>query len=156
MNVWIIYESRLGNTAQLAMVIAQALARSERVQVLAAGKAGVPRGVELLLIGIPSHRHRSPDSVLEWLRRLPAGGLAGVHVSVFDIRYQPLRWFESSVAHKIGRKMLRLGAAYATLPESFFLTGHEGPLPEEEVQRARSWAQNMLRGFADRFKQQHA
>lgn len=155
MNVWIIYESRLGNTAQLAMAIAQAVARTDRVQVMAASKAGVPRGVELLLIGIPSHRHRAPDCVLEWVRRLPAGGLAGVHMSVFDIRYQPLRWFESSIAHKIGRKLLRLGATYACMPESFFLNGHEGPLPDEELQRACSWAQNMIGGF-ERSQRQRA
>jgi hypothetical protein len=144
MNVWILYESRLGNTAQLATAMVQEMARSERVRLLLASQAGAPSGVELLLVGIPSHRNSRPNCVLDWLRRLPVGALTGVRVSVFDIRFTPPRWFEFSMLHKIGRALLRQGGKYASPPESFFLAGPEGPLAEGEIQRACAWAVKMI------------
>lgn len=147
MNVWILYESRLGNTAQLADKIAQAMVRSARVRLLSASQAGIPTGVDLLLIGVPSHRHSRPDAVFDWLRRLPVAALNGVKFSVFDVRFMPSRWFQTSTAIKVGRAILRRGGQYACPPESFYLSGHEGPLAEGEQQRAIGWASHMVREF---------
>jgi hypothetical protein len=144
MNVWIVYESRLGNTARLAAAMAQAMAQSDRVQLLAASQAGVPSGVQLLLVGIPGHRSSRPDRVLAWLRQLPAGALKGVWISVFEIRFSRPRWFEFSMGWKISRMLLHHGAKHASSPECFFLSGHEGPMAEGEVQRACTWATQML------------
>ncbi len=145
MNVWILYESRLGNTAQLATQIAQAMVRSERVRLLQASQAGIPTGVDLLLIGVPSHRHSRPDAVFDWLRRLPESALNGVRFSVFDVRFSLSRWFQVSIAWKVGRAVQRRGGQFASPPESFYLSGHEGPLAEGELQRAISWAFHMVR-----------
>jgi flavodoxin len=144
MNVWVLYESQWGNTAQLAIAMAQEMARSDHVRLFLANQAGAPTELELLLVGIPSHRHSRPYCVLDWVRRLPAGSLAGVRFSVFDIRYVQFRWFEFSMAHKIGRALLRKGGKYAGPPESFFLTGHKGPLAEGEIQRACAWAVKLI------------
>ena len=144
MNVWIVYESRLGNTARLAAAMAQAMAQSDRVQLVAASQAGVPSGVQLLLVGIPGHRNSRPDRVLAWLRQIPAGALKGVWISVFEIRFTRPRWYEFSMAWKISRVLLHLGAKHARSPESFLLSGREGPMAEGEVQRACAWATQLL------------
>lgn len=144
MNVWVLYESRLGNTAQLAEAMAQAMTQWARVRLLTVNQADTPSGVHLLLIGIPSHRHSRPNGALDWVRRLPSGALNGVWVSVFEIRYEPLRWLQVSPTWKIGRALLRRGGRYAAPPESFFLTGHEGPIAEGEILRGCAWATQMI------------
>ena len=143
-NIWVLYESRLGNTSRLAAAIAQSLARSERVRLLSATQAGVPAGVQLILIGVPSHRNSKPNCVFDWLRRLPNGSLKGIPFSVFDLRYTPQRWFEFSITWKIGRAIQRQGGRYAGSPETFFLSGHEGPVADGEIHRACAWANQIL------------
>ena len=71
MLIWVVYESKLGNTAALAQAIARALAREHRVRLVPVEDAGAPQGVDLLIVGCPNHRHHHPDGILAWLFKLP-------------------------------------------------------------------------------------
>ncbi len=144
MNVWIVYESKLGNTAELAAQLNQAMVRSERICLLQADQARTPEDIDLLLIGVPGHRHSRPDAIFDWLQRIPPYALHGVRFSVFDVRLTPLRRFQTSSARKLGRAILRHGGRYASPPESFYLAGPEGPLAEGELQRALFWTYQMV------------
>jgi flavodoxin len=106
MLVWVVYESRLGNTAALAQAIGGALVREHRVRLLPVEEAGPPRGVDLLIIGCPHHRHHQPDGLLSWLFKLPPQMVQNLHFGVFEIRYKRhYFWQGESAAGLVWRRL---------------------------------------------------
>jgi flavodoxin len=146
MLVWVVYESKLGNTAALAKAIAEELGRQHRVRLIPVEEAGSPQGVDLLIIGIPNHRHHQPDGILAWSFKLPQRILHGVHLGVFEIRYKRhYFWQGNSSAAMVSRRLQALGAKPLLRPASFYLQHCGRVLPEIELDRGVIWAMNLAR-----------
>ena len=149
MLVWVVYESKLGNTAALAQAVAEALAREHRVRLMPVEKAGPPSGVDLLIIGCPHHRHHQPDGILSWLFKLPPRTVQDLHCGVFEIRYKRhYFWQGESAAAQIWRRLQRLGGKPLLKPVSFYLQHRGRLLPESEIDRGTTWAAALVRKAA--------
>ncbi|HNS73406.1 MAG TPA: hypothetical protein PKI81_08385 [bacterium] len=146
MLVWVVYESRLGNTAALAQAIGGALVREHRVRLLPVEEAGPPRGVDLLIIGCPHHRHHQPDGLLSWLFKLPPQMVQNLHFGVFEIRYKRhYFWQGESAAGLVWRRLHGLGGKPVAKPASYYLQSRGRQLPESEIERGAAWAAGLVR-----------
>ncbi|HEX6756444.1 MAG TPA: hypothetical protein VF109_10955, partial [Mycobacteriales bacterium] len=151
-----------GNTRAVADAIAGGLApavEAEVVDVLDAPLT-VGRGVDLLVVGGPTQAfgmsrpgtrqdaaqqaRRPPDvariGVREWLDQADPGDIRTA--AAFDTGIGK-RWVPGSAAHGIGKALRGLGATLVLAPETFKVTGTQGPLAAGEVDRAREWGRRL-------------
>jgi flavodoxin len=142
MNAVVVYDTQFGNTEQVARAIATELEKQGTVRLMLVDDAtGVDlTGVDLLVIGGPTQAHGARPSLRTWVRGLPPASLPGISTATFDTR---LRWPEflaGSAARSIAKMLRHDGARLVVPPESFLVSGSEGPLMSGELERAGSWA----------------
>jgi NAD(P)H-dependent FMN reductase len=142
MKTLVIYESRFGNTALIARAVADALRERGAAHLLSVEDVAAHDldGVDLLVVGGPTHAHGISSLLGAWLKRLPADQLRDLPVAAFDTRYRMARLLTGSAARVIARRLGHLGARAIIPPESFFIIEGEGPLAEGEGERAIAWA----------------
>ena len=162
MNAVVVYESVYGNTRAVAEAIADGLGGAT---VLPVAKAGAP-DCDLLVVGGPTHMHglastrsRSvaaaaaeeegihvePEATEEpglrtWLRDLPDG--AGTPAAAFDTRVDKSPWLTGLASRGIARRLRQRGYKIVA-SESYLVTDSEGPLAEDELERARAWGSEL-------------
>jgi flavodoxin I len=149
MNALVIYDSTFGNTEQIARAIADALAEQGSVQQLRVAETGTTdlEGIDLLVLGCPTQRHKPTPAVQAFLDSIPSEALQGLPAAAFGTRYRRARWLTGSAARAIAKKLKKLGASLLLPGESFFVASREGPLEEGELQRAADWAQQLFEEY---------
>lgn len=80
----------------------------------------------------------------EMLEGIPKGKLRGVRALAFDTRYRGPRLVRGSAARNVAGLLRGLGCRLLAPPESFFVTGEQGPLEPGEEYRAKAWALHAL------------
>ena len=149
MKALIVYFSQFGNTRRVAQAIAERLQQvGERPVVnLDQLPAADFAGVDLVVVGSPTHGFTVPPAVRAALATLPAGILAGKSVAAFDttVRPWPLRALRASP--KLLRLLRKLGGKPIARPQTFFVqvhntqkTGEADLLLEGQLERAHAWA----------------
>ncbi|HEY76301.1 MAG TPA: flavodoxin [Thermoflexia bacterium] len=146
MNTLIICDSEFGNTYRIAEAIAEVMGRVGPVRLLRAGEfgPGALEGVNLVLVGGPTHRHTISKRLKAVLKSMPRKALRGVPVAAFDTRYRMPRWKSGSAASVAARKLRSRGGRQIVPPESFFVAAREGPLEDGEIEWAREWAASII------------
>jgi len=154
MRTLIVYFSKFGNTRKLAEAMAETMKQAGDARVIAIDQLSANdfEGVDLVLMGTPTHALSVPPEVRAVLDALPLSVLTGKSVAAFDttVRWWPLRHFRASprlLAH-----LTRLGGRRLARPETFFVrTKGEENAPEPnllfkgELDRARKWAARLLK-----------
>jgi flavodoxin len=146
MNAVVVYTSRFGNTERLAEAIAETLESEGAVRLIGADHvtAADLDEVDLVVMGVPTHRMNLPEEVRPILEALPRGVLRGAFVAAFDTSYKMSALLARfSAAPKLARKLRKLGGSQAAAPETFHVLGREGPLYEGEIERAKTWAETV-------------
>ncbi|RBY91073.1 flavodoxin [Blastococcus sp. TF02A-30] len=159
----VVYESLFGDARQIALAIADGLASTMPVDVVAAGDAPseVDADVALLVVGGPNHAMSMPRpstradaaakqgadvadpayGLHEWLDdvRLPRG----VRAAAYDTRMShPKLLVKLDHASRTEEKLLQQhGAELAAPAEHFTVQDAKGPLVDGEEDRARRWGQ---------------
>ena len=148
MKALIVYDSVYGNTEKIARAIAEAITPSNEVKVLRVGEANPSElaSVNLLIVGSPTHAGRPIPAVQDFLNKVPELSLKGVNVAAFDTRIST-KWVGifGYAAGKIAGSLKTKGSTLILSPEGFFVKGKEGPLKEGELERAASWAQELVK-----------
>lgn len=160
MNVLIVYDTVHGNTEQLAQAIAGALAPAASVRLEKAGQLSRinPEGVDLVIVGGPTHRQRMSAALTSVLEATERGTLKGVNAAAFDTRYRMAAWLSGSAARRIARYLRKLGARLVAPPESFFMERDIPPkgqkrrhnlerLEPRETERAAQWAAQLTKAL---------
>ena len=162
MNALVIFESMYGNTHAIADAIAKGLGPDVEAQVRPVHGAGsMPGGVDLLIVGGPTHMHglttamsrkmavtagkedgahiepgaSQQPGLRDWLRELDGQGL---RAAAFDTRADARAALTGSAARGIARRLRRRGCDVVD-SQSFLVADAEGPLEEGELERARQW-----------------
>lgn len=147
MNALVVYYSRFGNTQAVAEAVAGQLEPAGSVRTLSADRlvAADLQGVDLVVMGTPTHKMNLPEAVRPLLGNLPRHTLRGAHVAAFDTSYQMSAILARfTAAKKLNRQLCRLGGKRIIPPETFHVEGREGPLYEGEIERAERWAGSIL------------
>ena len=173
MKALVVYESMFGNTEEIARAIGAGLAEKMDVEVQAVALAPrtVPIGVELLVVGGPTHafsmsrqstredavKHGAHATtsigVREWLEALPhRSGTATV--TTFDTRVNGARHLPGSAAKSAARMARRHGFVHVERGESFFVDDTAGPLLDGEIERATDWGREVAHA-ASAWTQEH-
>ncbi len=88
MRTLVVYDSQHGDTEALARAIGAALAGDARVMRAPDATAAALEGLDLLIVGAPTHGGRPMPSVQAFLDKMPA--IQGTAVAVFDtLRHAP-------------------------------------------------------------------
>ncbi len=156
MKTLIVYFSKFGNTRRIAEVIAETMKQAGEARVVSLDQltASDLEGVDLVVMGSPTHGFTVPEAVRSALGALPPGILAGKSVAAFDttVRPWPLRLFRASP--KLLRQLSQLGGKPVSRPQTFFVqtrnaqkTGEIDLLLEGQIERAQEWASEILRQF---------
>ncbi len=146
MRTLVVYDSIYGNTEKIAKAIGGAVtgeARVARAGELNPAQLGL---VDLLVVGSPTQGGRPTQPVQDFLAGIPATAIKGVRVAAFDTRYAGrfVRVF-GYAADKIASSLETKGGTLVSPPEGFFVTGKKGPIKDGELERAVSWAREMVR-----------
>ncbi|HEY6057519.1 MAG TPA: hypothetical protein VIV06_05765 [Candidatus Limnocylindrales bacterium] len=148
MGVLIVVDSLHGNTERIARSIAEELAARWPVRIARPLEfERLPTDVDLLMVGAPTHRHGVPAAVSDLLHASAPGSFPGTPAAAFDTRYRIPRLLSGASSDPVARRLRRLGCRLIVPPESFFVSGREGPLEPGEVERARSWAAKVAIAF---------
>jgi flavodoxin len=160
MKIRIVYDSVHGNTEQIARAIGAALGSGNEVDILQVGDVQPQQltGLDLLIVGSPTHGFRPTPTVRDLLETIPANGLKGVKVAAFDTRIaadyidSPALRFAGRLvmglfgyaAKPIADRLTKKGGELAIPAEGFFVQDMEGPLGEGELERAADWARRIV------------
>ncbi|GAA3822267.1 flavodoxin family protein [Cellulomonas soli] len=170
MHALVVFESMYGNTQAIAEAVARGLATHGTVDVVEVGAAPdqVPPGVDLLVVGAPTHAFglsrastradaaaRVPNTTLvshgrgvrEWLD-LVRTTATGTEAVAFDTRVRKPR-VPGSAAHKADKELRRHGFTVADAPETFWVEGVTGPLVPGDLRRAQTWGDALGRTAKD-------
>ncbi len=143
----IVYDSAYGNTEKIARAVAGALAPSGDVKVLRAGEANTSEleSIDLLIVGSPTQGGRPTPAIQDFLNKVSEPAIRGINVAAFDTRIST-RWVGifGYAAGRIAGSLKTKGGTLILSPEGFFVKGTEGPLKEGELERAASWAREIL------------
>jgi hypothetical protein len=158
MKSLVVYESFFGNTESVARAVAEGLAIHGTADAAAVGSvdATTLTDVDLLVVGAPTHAWGLPRGrtraglpavdasaplVREWLDNAPLGG--GRSATSFSTRLDKPRFVTGSAAGGIARRLKRRGWTIIERPMSFVVNGTEGPLGERELDKARTWGDEL-------------
>jgi flavorubredoxin len=165
MNVLVVTETCFGNTRTVAQAVADALAERPgagpvALQSVADTPLQIPTGVDLVLVGSPTHNLGMPTpasrrqaetkgapaaavGIREWVEGVTADPAArDVRVVTFDTAVKGA--FSGSAAKAAAKVLRRRGFTGAERGPRFLVAGTAGPLVDGEVARARAWADGLL------------
>lgn len=153
MRTLIVYFTKFGNTRKLAEAMAETMRRAGDARAVSIDQLAASdfEGVDLVVMGSPTHGFTVPEAVRTVLEALPLAILGGKSVAAFDttVKLWPLRYLRASP--KLLGHLTRLGGTPVAKPQTFFVqtknpqkTGEIDLLLDGELERAREWAGKLL------------
>lgn len=154
MNVTIVYDSIFGNTASLARRVASALENGNHVTLATVQEARELdlADTDLLIVGSPTRGFEPTPQIREYLaglRDFPRGMEAAVFDTRLDletVRPAPLRMvmhLGGYAASRMAYALKERGIELRGDPGAFLVSGSEGPLKPDELERAGAWASGL-------------
>ena len=145
MKALIVYDSAYGNTKKIAKSMGSAITGD--VKVLSTGEVNPSEleSIDLLIVGSPTYGGRPTPPMRDFLNKVSEPAIKGINVAAFDTRFSTIlvRIF-GYAAGKIAGSLETKGGILTSSPEGFFVKGTKGPLKEGELERAASWAKEIV------------
>jgi flavodoxin len=142
MKTLVVYDSRYGNTEEIAKAIGDAVTGD--VEVLRVGEASPSESFGLLIVGSPTHGGRHTTAIQSFTKRVPA--LKGTPIAAFDTRFATkLVGVFGYAAGRIANTLKGKGGNLVVSPEGFIVKGMKGPLKKGELERAARWAEEIAK-----------
>mgnify|MGYP001056375578 CR=1 FL=1 len=149
----VIYDSVFGNTAKVAEAIGESIGNAPVKHVPDVSQDDL-KDLKFLFVGSPTRAFRPTPAIMKFLKDLDRGALSGVKAAAFDTRIPKdktdsgfLRFMINLFGYadkKIEKGLKNAGATLAVDSAGFGVSDTEGPLYEGELERAKSWAKDIL------------
>ena len=151
MNTLILYDSKFGNTKQIAEAIGSSLNPQDHIEICHVNgvKPNHLKGVEFLIVGSPTQKFKPTKAIVDFINGIPANGLNGIKVAAFDTRIsikdvnsRLLNLFVKIfgfAAEPMAKLLKRKGGNLVVPPAGFIVTDTEGPLKDGELERVSAW-----------------
>ena len=147
MKVLIVYDSVYGNTEKIAKSIGGAITGDVKVLSADVVNPSDLESIDLLIAGSPTYGGRPTPAMQNFLNRVVIEcSLKDIGVAAFDTRLTA-KWVKifGYASEKIAASLKAKGGTPILSPEGFFVTGTKGPLKEGELERAASWAKEIVK-----------
>lgn len=155
-NVLVVYDSAYGNTEKIAKAITHTVNQSDDIKLalVSAVKPTALKSIDLLIVGSPTQNGKPTQAIQDYLNNLSSDALAGIRVAAFDTRYAidehgvSLQLFMKTVgfaATRIAANLRAKGGELVSEPVGFIVGEKEGPLKDEEFERASTWIQKITK-----------
>jgi len=135
----VIFDSNFGNTKIIAEIIAKVL--DAKAVPVSNFNSNEIEGIDLLIVGSPIIAWKPSEKMIKFLESLTNGQLRGIKATTFDTRVK--LFIHGDAAKKIANHLERAGAKIIVEPQGFFVKGREGPLFEDEIEKATKWAETI-------------
>ena len=145
MKALIVYDSVYGNTEKIAESIGGAVTGDVKVLNVSQVNLSELESLDLFIVGSPTQGGRASPAIRDFLKELPKSAIKNVNVAAFDTRLTT-RWVKifGYAAGKIASNLKKKGGVLVLPAEAFYVTGGKGPLKEGELERAASWAKEII------------
>lgn len=156
MKCLVIYDSMFGNTEKVAHAIGTALQPTNEVGVITVNDYSPAdiQGLDMLIVGSPTQSFRPTRQISALLKQFPNSGLNNIKVASFDTRIR-IKDVNSAflafmvnifgyAAQVIAHRLKSKGGDLIIPPEGFYVEDKEGPLFIGELDRAQSWAKQLI------------
>ena len=156
MKTLIVFDSFFGNTETIAQSIAEGVKQQSEVELLRVTHASYEKvkEVDLIIIGSPTRAFKASPDIDKFFKKLPKNSLVNIATAAFDTRISPEdvdnRFVSKMVdtfgyaASAIAKKLKKKGGSLIVPPEGFIVNNTEGPNKDGEVDRAKSWGENLV------------
>jgi flavodoxin I len=153
MKTIVVYDSVYGNTEKIAKSIGGAVTGDVKVISASEVNPSELESVDLLIVGAPTQAFRPTKPVQTIINNIPEDTLKGVNVAAFDTRISAsevgkglrlLMKVGGHAAPHIANVLKKKGGNLVVPAEGFFVKDREGPLKEGELERAASWAKEVV------------
>jgi flavodoxin len=146
MNALVLYDSQYGDTERIAQAIADTLAEFGEAQAVRLDPSQPVdlQGVDVFIVGCPTQGWRPTQAVQSFLEEVSSEELRSLAGACFDTRFRLPRFMTGSAAKVMAGKLREKGVSLLVEPESYFVEGTEGPLREGELERAATWARQIV------------
>ena len=144
MNILVVYDTTYGNTEKIAKAIGAAVGGATVTRIAEASPAALGEA-ELLIVASPTVGGRPTEAMSSFLNGIPAGSLTNVKVAAVDTRLKA-KWVKifGYAAEKIAARLAKCGGTPIAPPEGFFVGSAKGPLADQELERAATWAKGII------------
>lgn len=133
MKSLIIYDSFFGNTKLIAQTIGKELGEETRIVHVSEFQESMLQGLDLLVIGSPILGWKPSENTQKFLNSLPE--LNGLKICTFDTRMNII--IHGDATKKMSERLVSLGGNMVVTPQSFCVSGKEGPLAKGELEKAK-------------------
>jgi flavodoxin I len=157
MKVLVVYDSVYGNTEQVALAISNSLSSEGNIEKVHVNEVKLKQlqGLDYLIVGSPTHAFKPTKAIRQFLKSVSKDSLRDVKVAAFDTRISKgdvnstvFNFFEKVfgyAAKPIAGRLMKKGGTLIVPPEGFFVNDTEGPLKDGEIERAESWAKQIIK-----------
>ena len=146
MKVLIVYDSVYGNTEKIAKAIGGAITGEVKVLRVDEANPSELKTIDLFIVGSPTQGGRPTPAIQDFLNKVPEPSLKGINVAAFDTRFSTrFVGIFGYAAGRIADSLKKKGGTLILSPEGFFVKGKEGPLKEGELERAATWAKEIVK-----------
>jgi len=157
MKVLVVYDSVYGNTEQVAFAISNSLSSEGNIEKVRVKELNIEQlqGLDYLIVGSPTHAFKPTKAIRTFLKSMSKNGLRGVKVAAFDTRiskdeansvaFNFLEKIFGYAAKPIADRLRKKGGTLIVPPEGFFVNDTEGPMKDGEIERAESWAKQIIK-----------
>jgi flavodoxin len=152
----VVYDSQFGNTKKIAESVAKGLSSAGECSAVFIESIQQEdlAGLTFLAVGSPTQGFSATAEIKQWLDSLPANSLVGVLAAAFDTRFTQQKIAEVGIlsilvsifgygAKPIARRLVKKGANLSAEPVGFYVADTEGPLLDQEMERAVDWARQL-------------
>jgi flavodoxin I len=145
MKVLVVYDSVYGNTEQIARAIGGAITGDVKVLPARETEPAELLGIDLLIAGAPTQGGRPTPPMQNFLKKVSPPDIQDLKIATFDTRISA-RWVGifGYAAGRIAKSLKKKGSILIKDPQPFFVEGTEGPLKEGELERAATWALEVI------------
>jgi len=136
MNAIVVYDTKFGNTEQVAKGIAKVL-NADIIKVSEVEPSKL-KAYDIFAFGSPTHAWNMSSGMKKALNKLKDHSFEGKKAAAFDTKFNSK--FAGSAAKKILGKLKKLDFQISMEPISFIVIGNEGPLADGEMDKVKAFA----------------
>ena len=144
MKAMIVYDSKWGNTENIAKAISIGLGSGTKAVRVGSPSSNEYDKVDLLVVGSPILGGRPSEAIQRYINEIPQTISKRLKAATFDTRLASkfVKIFGFAAVRMAGQ-LKEKGFTLCLQPEGFIVNSRSGPLADGEIERATQWGKEL-------------